>query len=132
MIFFLDYDFAANPLAINSATLAGIERNVSRFAELKYADSFTVDFQKWGYVPYTSSLVMIKGADDLKAMENDPENFSYFERDIQGQTHLQSTIECSRGERPVRCLCGPQLPGGGGYRTVLAHCLQNATTSASG
>ncbi len=84
MIFFLGYDFAANPLAINSATLAGIERNVARFAELKYADSFTVDFQKWGYVPYTSSLVMIKEQDDLKAMENDPENFSYFERDIQG------------------------------------------------
>lgn len=48
-------------------------------------------------MPYTSSLVIIKEQDDLKAMENDPENFSYFERDIQGQTHLQSTIECSRG-----------------------------------
>ena len=70
---------------------------MARFAELKYADSFTVDFQKWGYVPYTSSLVMIGEQEDLKAMENDPENFSYFERDIQGQTHLQSTIECSRG-----------------------------------
>ena len=38
------------PLAINAATLAGIRHNVARFAELKYADSFTVDFQKWGYV----------------------------------------------------------------------------------
>ncbi len=126
MIFFLDYDFAANPLAINSATLAGIERNVSRFAELKYADSFTVDFQKWGYVPYTSSLVMIKEQDDLKAMENDPENFSYFERDIQGQTHLQSTIECSRGRAACSVPMRRSTTWGGGYRTVLAHCLQNA------
>ncbi|WLD19197.1 pyridoxal phosphate-dependent decarboxylase family protein [Aeromonas veronii] len=127
MIFFLDYDFAANPLAINSATLAGIERNVARFAELKYADSFTVDFQKWGYVPYTSSLVMIKEQDDLKAMENDPENFSYFERDIQGQTHLQSTIECSRGASGLfGAYAALNYMGVEGYRIVLAHCLQNA------
>jgi glutamate/tyrosine decarboxylase-like PLP-dependent enzyme len=127
MIFFLDYDFAANPLAINAATLAGIERNVSRFAELRYADSFTVDFQKWGYVPYTSSLVMIKEQDDLKAMENDPEHFSYFERDIQGQTHLQSTIECSRGASDLfGAYAALNYLGVEGYRTVLAHCLQNA------
>jgi glutamate/tyrosine decarboxylase-like PLP-dependent enzyme len=127
MIFFLGYDFAANPLSINPATLAGIERNVARFAELKYADSFTVDFQKWGYVPYTSSLVMIRERDDLKAMENDPENFSYFERDIQGQTHLQSTIECSRGASGLfGAYAALNYLGVEGYRIVLAHCLQNA------
>lgn len=127
MIFFLDYDFAANPLGINAVTLAGIQRNVERFAELKYADSFTVDFQKWGYVPYTSSLVMIKNAEDLKALENDPENFSYFERDIQGQTHLQSTIECSRGASGLfGAYAALNYMGIEGYQITLAHCLQNA------
>jgi glutamate/tyrosine decarboxylase-like PLP-dependent enzyme len=46
LIFFLDYDFNKNPLRINSATLPGLRRNVERFRELKFADSFTVDFQK--------------------------------------------------------------------------------------
>ena len=78
-------------------------------------------------MPYTSSLVMIKEQDDLKAMENDPENFSYFERDIQGQTHLQSTIECSRGASGLfGAYAALNYLGVEGYRTVLAHCLQNA------
>ena len=70
---------------------------------------------------------MIKEQNDLKAMENDPENFSYFERDIQGHTHLQSTIECSRGASGLfGAYAALNYLGVEGYRTVLAHCLQNA------
>ncbi len=127
MVFFLDYDFGRNPLCINSVTLAGIEHNVEFFRELKYADSFTVDFQKWGYVPYTSSLVMFRSREDLKFLENDPENFHYFENDLQGQSHLQSTIECSRGAAGVfGAYAALKYMGVEGYQTVLAHCLQNA------
>ncbi|PSU32126.1 pyridoxal phosphate-dependent decarboxylase family protein [Photobacterium lutimaris] len=127
MIFFLDYDFHRNPLDINPVTLSGIERTISRVKELKYADSFTVDFHKWGYVPYTSSLVMIKNKQDMKALENEPENFSYFEHDLQGQTHLQSTIECSRGAVGVfGAYAALKYMGIEGYQTILAHCLQNA------
>ncbi|MEO5958419.1 MAG: pyridoxal-dependent decarboxylase, partial [Opitutaceae bacterium] len=124
LIFFLDYDFAANPLAINSATLASLQRNVERFRELKYADSFTVDFQNWGYVPYTSSLVMIKEQASLKALEHDPENFSYFEKDTQGQTHFQSTVECSRGAAGLfGAYAAMQYLGKRGYQTLIAHGL---------
>ena len=127
MIFFLSYDFDTNPLDINEVTLHGLERNVALFKQIKYADSFTIDFQKWGYVPYTSSLVMIKDKEDLRAMENDPENFSYFEDDQQGQTHLQSTIECSRGAAGLfGAYTAMRYLGIEGYQTILAHCLQNA------
>lgn len=127
LLFFLNYDFAGNPLCINGQTLQGLRRNVEKFNELQYADSFTVDFQKWGYVPYTSSLVMIKDGKDLDYMENDPENFSYFEKETQGQTHLQSTIECSRGAAGVfGAFAALNYLGIEGYQTVLAHCLQNA------
>jgi glutamate/tyrosine decarboxylase-like PLP-dependent enzyme len=127
MLFFLSYDFANNPLNINVVTLHGLERNVELFRQIRYADSFTVDFQKWGYVPYTSSLVMIKDKKDLKALENDPENFSYFEDDQQGQTHLQSTIECSRGGAGLfGAYTALKYLGIEGYQTILAHCLQNA------
>lgn len=127
MMFFIDYDFKRNPLAINDSTLKGIESVVEKMRELKYADSFTVDFQKWGYVPYTSSLVMIKNKQDMKALENDPSNFSYFEDDLQGSTHLQSTIECSRGASGLfGAYSALKFMGLEGYQAVLAHCLQNA------
>lgn len=127
MIFFNDYDFSGDLLEINQATLVGIEHTIQRVKELKYADTFSVDFQKWGYVPYTSSLVMIKNKDDMKALENDPENLSYFEHDLQGQTHLQSTIECSRGAAGMfGAYSALKYMGLEGYQVVLAHCLQNA------
>jgi len=127
LIFFLDYDFANNPLEINPTTLKGLQRNVSRFQELRYADSFTIDFQKWGFVPYTSSLIMVKNRADMKALEHDPENFSYFENDVQGKTHLQSTIECSRSATGMfGAYTGLQYLGKEGYQALIAHGLQNA------
>ena len=127
LIFFLDYNFNTNPLHINEETLAGLARNVALFRGLRYADSFTVDFQKWGYVPYTSSLLMIRDRGDLKALENDPENFSYFESDLQEHTHLKSTIECSRGAAGVfGAHAALQYMGVRGYQVALANGLQNA------
>lgn len=127
LIFFFDYDFDANPLEINEATLEGLRRTTDRFRELRYADSFTVDFQKWGYVPYTSSLVMIRDRADLRALEHDPENFSYFDKDTEGRTHLHSTIECSRGGAGVfGAAAALSHLGVEGYRILVAHSLQNA------
>ena len=127
LIFFLDYDFNKNPLRINAATLPGLRRNVERFRELRFADSFTVDFQKWGYVPYTSSLVMIKDRADLKALEHDEEYFSYFEKDIEGQTHLHATIECSRGAAGLfGAYAALEYLGVEGFQCLIANTLQNA------
>jgi len=127
LIFFLDYDFNINPLRINAATLPGLRRNAERFRELRFADSFTVDFQKWGYVPYTSSLVMIKNRADLKALEHDEEYFSYFEKDIEGQTHLHATIECSRGAAGLfGAYAALEYLGVEGFQCLIANTLQNA------
>ncbi|MEI6178631.1 MAG: pyridoxal-dependent decarboxylase [Verrucomicrobiota bacterium] len=127
LVFFLEYDFTGNPLGINESTLAGLHHNTMRFRELRHADSFTVDFQKWGYVPYTSSLVMIRDEADLKALEHDPENFSYFEKDTEGRTHLHSTIECSRGGSGVFGAAAALAHlGVQGYQLLVANSLQNA------
>jgi glutamate/tyrosine decarboxylase-like PLP-dependent enzyme len=127
LIFFLGYDFDRNPLGINEPTLDGLYHNTERFRELRYADSFTVDFQKWGYVPYTSSLVMIREESDLRALEHDPENFTYFEKDTEGQTHLHSTIECSRGSAGVfGAATALSHLGVEGYQILIANSLQNA------
>ncbi len=127
LIFFLGYDFTKNPLRINAATLPGLRRNVDLFRDLALADSFTVDFQKWGYVPYTSSLVMIKNSDDLKALEHDPEYFSYFEKSLEGKTHLHATIECSRGAAGLfGAYTALHYLGIEGFQRLVANTLQNA------
>jgi len=127
MIFFLNYDFAKNPLHINQVTIDGLKKNYQKFKNLKYADSFTIDFHKWGYVPYTSSLVMIKNKDDLDNLKNDPENFQYFEKEAQGHNHLHSTIECSRSAVGIfGAYANLTYFGIEGYQLILAHCLQNA------
>jgi glutamate/tyrosine decarboxylase-like PLP-dependent enzyme len=127
LLFFLGYNFADNPLRINAATLPGLRRNVERFRELCLADSFTIDFQKWGYVPYTSSLVMIKDRADLRSMEHDPEYFSYFEKEMEGQGHLHSTIECSRGAAGVfGAYAAMHELGIEGFQRLIANSLQNA------
>jgi len=127
LLFFLDYNFDKNPLAINNQTLAGIKLNVVRFSQIQYADSFTIDFHKWGYVPYTSSLILIKNKEDLNVLENDPDNYQYFEKEIQGHTHLQSTIECSRGSTGLYgAYSALKFIGIQGYQIMVAHCLQNA------
>lgn len=127
MLFFVDYDFGRNPLRINSQTLFGLAHNAELFRGLRYADSFAVDFQKWGYVPYTSSLVMIRDRADLDALNHDPENFSYFEPGLRSHTHMQSTIECSRGAAGVfGAHAALNYMGVRGYQIAIAHCLQNA------
>ena len=126
IIFFLNYDFENNPLAINQTTLFGLKKNVSLFQAIKHADSFTLDFHKWGYVPYTSSLVMVKNYRDWQALENDPQNFSYFEK-AQGMRHYQHTVECSRGAVGMYgAFTALKYMGVEGYQIILAHCLQNA------
>ncbi len=128
ILFFLDYDFDANPLEINDATIVGLRRHVELFRQLKYADSFAVDFHKWGYAPYASSLVMVKDRASFKALEHDPEQFSYFERSQAERFHLQSTIEASRSATGVfAAYAALEYLGMEGYRTLIAHSLQNAS-----
>ncbi|MBR7630665.1 hypothetical protein KAT72_16955 [Aeromonas popoffii] len=72
---------------------------------------------------------MIKEQDLRKVMENDPETVSGFEREIQGQTHLHSTSECSRGASGLfDAYAVLNYPGG--ERTVQPTAGTMPTTSA--
>ncbi|MDN3610380.1 pyridoxal phosphate-dependent decarboxylase family protein [Vibrio ostreicida] len=127
LMFFNDYDLERNPLAINSATLKSVDYLKKMIAGLQAADSFTVDFQKWGYSPYTSSLLMVKDGRDFDALSQDASYFSYFDSQLKQETHLQSTIECSRGAVGVfSAYSAMQFMGKEGYQVVMAHGLQNA------
>ncbi|GLT19729.1 aspartate aminotransferase family protein [Vibrio zhanjiangensis] len=127
LLFFLDYDLEFNPLAINKATIKSLRYLKKMLEGLKDADSFTVDFQKWGYVPYTSSLFMVREGTDFDKLQQQASYFSYFEDQLKSETHLQSTIECSRGAVGVfSAYSALQFLGKEGYQVILAHGLQNA------
>ncbi len=127
LLFFKEYAFERNELAINTATLEGLEVTNSLVKGLRYADSITIDFQKWGYVPYTSSLILVKDRQDMQALQHDADYFSYFEAQQWNQTHLQSTIECSRSAVGVfSAYSALESIGIEGYQMLIAHGLQNA------
>jgi glutamate/tyrosine decarboxylase-like PLP-dependent enzyme len=70
---------------------------------------------------------MIRDRRDLTALEHDPENFTYFEKDTEGQTHLHSTIECSRGGVGVFAAATSLAHlGVEGHQLLVANSLQNA------
>ena len=58
--------------------------------------SMVVVVWQWGYVPYTSTMLLVKNKRDMDVMAFDEDNFHYFNSDSQGLTHYHSTIECSR------------------------------------
>ncbi len=51
-LFFKDYDFDKNPFKFSDSALQKLKRQMLRISEIKYADSFGVDFHKTGFAPY--------------------------------------------------------------------------------
>jgi glutamate/tyrosine decarboxylase-like PLP-dependent enzyme len=68
-LFFKDYDFRNNPLAIDEIALEKIHDTTARISEVSVADSFGVDFHKTGFCPTrlpTSFYILQSiGYDDL-------------------------------------------------------------------
>ena len=70
---------------------------------------------------------MIRDRADLKALEHDQNYFSYFEKRLEGQTHLHSTIGCSRGAAGLfGAYAALHYLGIGGFQRLVANALQNA------
>ncbi|WP_375749380.1 pyridoxal phosphate-dependent decarboxylase family protein [Vibrio sp. HN007] len=127
LMFFNEYNFDENKLDINPATLYGLETIMPKVRSLRFADSITIDFQKWGYVPYTSSMIIIKNGDDMEALKQDPRYFTYFDPKMKEDSHLQSTIECSRSAVGVfSAYSALSYIGIEGYQLLMAYCMQNA------
>lgn len=97
-----------------------------KYKYLYLADSVAIDFHKWGYAPYTSSMVLFKNKKDFLNLHHDPKTFTYFQSE--DPTHkFESTIECSRGGVGIfGAYSSLQSLGKKGLRLLVAHSLQNA------
>jgi len=62
------YDFKKNRLNMSQAEQTKMSAMCDKISELKYADSFGVDFHKTGFCPYISSCIMVKDRADLHAL----------------------------------------------------------------
>lgn len=64
-LFYKEYDFTENCLAIPHSTLKKIEGVIEKVNYSHLADAIGIDFHKGGFSPYTSSLFLIKQRLDL-------------------------------------------------------------------
>jgi len=94
-LFFKCYDFKENSLNIENNVLNKIEFLTQRISELKYADSFGIDFHKSGFCPAISSLFIVKDRADIynlghsKTLEIEDLRFGNF-------SPFESSLELSR------------------------------------
>lgn len=95
-LMFNDYDFLKNPLSFSKESLSKIKIMNSKIKQLKYADSFGVDFHKTGFTQYISSLFMLKNKDDIKYIAEGSRGATAQSFEISGYPPGQYTLETSR------------------------------------
>lgn len=123
---FRDYDFQANPLGFRGRTVRALAAADYRVRHLQAADSIGVDFHKTGFVPYVSTLFLLRDAGDFKFVARDPHSMPYLYQT--GQYHPgKFTLETTRsGAGPMAALANLLLLGKAGLQTLLGHAVEMA------
>lgn len=125
-LFFKDYDFKANPLKISNKALAKIERLYKQIKDIKYADSFGVDFHKTGFCSYLSSLYITKDKQELYN-QGDAPNIPYDELEFGNYSPFQYTLELSRSlNGPISAYVNMKMLGIEGYQKIMANLMDSA------
>jgi glutamate/tyrosine decarboxylase-like PLP-dependent enzyme len=119
------YDFKRNRLSMSQAEIIKMSVMRDKISELKYADSFGVDFHKTGFCPYISSCIMVNDKADLHALGGKP---IY---DIDSLKHgeyspFEWTLELSRGScGPVSAYTAFKLFGVEGFQELIYHMFSS-------
>lgn len=122
-LFFNDYDFAKNPLAIAPSILQRLQRAVQKLADVHLADAAGADFHKIGFTPYSASTVVFKNKTELHSLFTDTP--TTFTRQPFGKNFPHAhTIEFSRSTAPVlSAWTALQTIGKRGFQVYLAQML---------
>jgi len=94
-LFFKTYNFTENPLNFSDKALQKLQRQMQRISDIKYADSFGVDFHKTGFAPYLSSVYITKDKTELFE-QNHYKGIPYDELEYGNYSPFQYTLELSR------------------------------------
>ena len=123
---FTDYPFELNPLGFRPRTLRALAGACQHIRHLSCADSIGVDFHKPGFVPYISSMVLIKRKEDLALLQRPADQMPYL---YQFGDHRPGmyTLETSRpGTGVLAALANLKLFGKEGLRVILGHIVEMA------
>jgi glutamate/tyrosine decarboxylase-like PLP-dependent enzyme len=131
-LFFKKYDFEKNPLELSETAARKIQRQLNRMEEIKYADSFGVDFHKTGFCPYLSSLYMTLDKTEIYA-QGKQKPIAYEELEYGNYSPFQYTLELSRPLNGIiAAYTNLKLLGYRGYQKLIgqlynaSECLKNA------
>lgn len=128
---FKDYDFVKNELNIDKISLKNIQEQYNRISQVKYADSWGVDFHKGiGGCPVDCSIVMINNISDLNFISKKEESEISMHQ-IASEFSLNSpadyTLETSRsGGAPLAALAALYTLGKKGFQRNLANLVEQS------
>ncbi|MEU1906534.1 pyridoxal phosphate-dependent decarboxylase family protein [Streptomyces hygroscopicus] len=124
---FIDYDLHRNPLGFSRPVVAKLSRLVERLKTVRHADSFGTDFHKTGFAPYTSSLIVMRDAQDFSRLRRDGGVMTPLFHDKDAYNPGTFTLETSRSAaNMVATWVGLQALGKQGIRRLLGHALETA------
>ena len=122
---FADYDFSSNPLEFRPEVLAHIQDNYAKISNLKLADSFGIDFHKTGYIPYNSSMVIIKNKEDFNLLKRQKDIMTPLFHDEDEYNPGIYTLETSRSCANILATWTTLRSfGKQGYQVLLGHALE--------
>lgn len=122
---FLDYDIDQNKLGFTEPVLMKIKKVTERLRTLKYVDSFGVDFHKTGYMPYVSSMVMVKNKEDLGRLRRDGKIMTPLFHEHETYNPGTFSLETSRSAANILATwLTLQSIGKEGYQSLLGHSFE--------
>lgn len=126
-LFFNSYSFDANLLNLSSSTISKVKKMTRQISQLKYADSFGVDFHKTGFTQYISSLFMLKNKNDISCLAEGSRGATAENFDITEFSAGQYTLETSRSAiGPVSAYVALSTLGELGFQYVIGSLMEQA------
>jgi len=125
-LFFKGYDFKKNPEKIDTIALHKLENMYKRLSEIKYADSFGVDFHKTGFCPYLSSIFVAKDKELIYNLGVSKQP-SLSELQFGNYSPFTYTLESSRPlNGSVAALVALKSLGMSGFRKLISNLVINS------
>jgi L-2,4-diaminobutyrate decarboxylase len=129
---FRGYDYDRNELGFRGRTLRAIAAIETKVRHLGLSDSLGIDFHKTGFVPYISSLFLLRNQDDFAHIVRERGEMPYLYHT--GHYHPgMYTLETSRsGCGSMAALASMMLLGRRGLQSLLGHAIEMAETLREG
>jgi L-2,4-diaminobutyrate decarboxylase len=123
---FRDYAWTENPLQFERNTINALSAAMKQMEGLQAVDSIGVDFHKFGFTPYNSSLFLCRESSDLQVLGRDSSEMPYLFRS--GEYHPgKVSLETSRsGMPPLVALTNLRLFGKQGMQSLIGQCVSIA------